>query len=209
MISRSVHAVPVFVLIVLLRWFTTTVHSLLFRSTQRPPFTCRSLHTSTVILCSNNSGLLETEDNVDSNESSLPDLEEENCPDQNFFGRNSAWLEEATLSILNEDMYPIGELSEEDIEAITSLMSAWSKRKSVDAAITVERLLKRVVDDMQVHNSVARVSTRFYIHVSKRRQCVLIDLSSFLSLLFYRPLMHGHDRGPRARLKELNKFMMP
>lgn len=164
MISRSSQVFSVFTLIVLLRWPQTTVHSLLFRSAQRrPPFTCRNLDTSTIILCNNNNfKLLNTADDVGVR---LLDLEDPS--DHNVFSRNSAWLEEATSSLLNEDMYPIGELSEDDVEAIASLMAAWSKRKSIDAAITVERLLKRVVDDMKVHNPAAHVSTRFYIYVSK------------------------------------------
>lgn len=165
MISHYLQVLSVYILIILLRWQTATVHSLLFRSTQRTPFTCRTLHTSTFILCSNNSDYTKTEDDVDLHQSSV--LEMEDPPDQNYFARNYAWLEEATLSLLDEDLYPIGELSEEDVEAIASLMAAWSKRKSIDAAITVERLLKRVVDDMQVQNSAAQVSTRFYIYVSQ------------------------------------------
>jgi hypothetical protein len=112
------------------------------------------------VLCSNNSDLLETREDVPEN--FLLDVEE----DLNYFPRNSAWLEEATLSLLDEDLYPIGELSEEDVVTIATLMAAWSKRNSVDAAITVERLLKRVVDDMQEGNSVAQVTTRFYVYVS-------------------------------------------
>jgi hypothetical protein len=154
---------------------------------------------------------LETKDDARVPESFLLDVEE----DQNYFPRNAAWLEEATLSLLNGDMYPIGELSEEDVMTIATLMAAWSKRKSVDAAMTVERLLKRVVDDMQVGNSVAQVTTRFYIYVSLQRVNVhffaaieRIGLTCFMAC-FRRRSMHGHALVQRARRKELNKFTMP
>ena len=81
-----------------------------------------------------------------------------------LFSRNTAWLEEATLDMLDEEMYPLGKLSEDDVEAVVGLMAAWARRRSLNAAITVERLLKRVVDDMRAGNMAVHVSTRFYAY---------------------------------------------
>jgi hypothetical protein len=85
---------------------------------------------------------------------------------QQPWSRNTAWIEEATLDFFDEELYPLGKLTEYDVEAVVVLMAAWVRRRSVDAALTVERLLKRVVDDMRADNSAAHVSTRFYTYVS-------------------------------------------
>ena len=85
------------------------------------------------------------------------------------YTRNEEWLEEATRDVLEdkEGLYPLGELTREDVDSIAGLMAAWARRGSVHAALTVERLLKRVVDDMRAGNhDVAQVSTRMYTYVS-------------------------------------------
>lgn len=107
------------------------------------------------------------------------------------FSRSEGWLEEATETLLDLDAYPLGELTEEDLVTIGGVMSAWSRRASggppthkqqhnraangtesgspsssrLQAAMSVERLLKRVVDDVRVGNPAARVSTRLYTYV--------------------------------------------
>jgi hypothetical protein len=86
---------------------------------------------------------------------------------QHPLSRSTAWIEQATLDFLDEELYPLGKLTEYDVEAVVGLMAAWVRRRSVEAALTVERLLKRVVDDMRANtNSAAHVSTRFYTYVS-------------------------------------------
>lgn len=96
------------------------------------------------------------------------DSEEENSEYQHpqAFPRNEKWLEEATSEILDHDVYPIGDLVAEDVESISGLMAAWARRGSVNAALNVERLLKRIVDDINAGNVDVKVSTRQYTYVS-------------------------------------------
>lgn len=79
------------------------------------------------------------------------------------FERSERWLEEATEKIFDSSMLPLGSLADDDIVAITGLMIAWSRRNSLEGALKVEDLLKRVVDDMRAGNGDAYVSTKMYI----------------------------------------------
>jgi hypothetical protein len=79
------------------------------------------------------------------------------------FSRHEQWLEQATEEVLNLE---IGSLREDDAESITGLMAAWVRRRSVNAALEVEKLLKRVVDDMRAHNPEVYVTNRMYTIVS-------------------------------------------
>jgi hypothetical protein len=79
------------------------------------------------------------------------------------FSRNEKWLEQATEDVLGFD---IGSLREDDVESITGLMAAWVRRRSVNAALAVEKLLRRVVDDMRAHNPDVHVTARMYTIVS-------------------------------------------
>jgi hypothetical protein len=86
------------------------------------------------------------------------------------FSRDGGWLEEATATLLDASAtgsYPLGELSEEDVECIGGVMAAWSRRSpgSLRAALSVEKLLKRVADDVRAGNPSARVTTRLYTYV--------------------------------------------
>lgn len=92
---------------------------------------------------------------------------------QQPFARNEQWLEDATDDFLDEQIYPSGSLAEDDLESINALMVAWSRRRSTEAALTVERLLKRVVDDMHAGNERVHVNTRMYTHVSEIVFCIL------------------------------------
>jgi hypothetical protein len=82
------------------------------------------------------------------------------------FARNEQWLEDATDDILDEQLYPLASLAEDDLESINALMVAWARRRCTVGALTVERLLKRVVDDMHAGNDRVHVNTRMYTHVS-------------------------------------------
>lgn len=79
------------------------------------------------------------------------------------FERSERWLEDATEKIFDTSFLPLGSLVDEDITAITGLMIAWSRRNSLEGALKVEDLLKRVVDDMRAGNVDAYVSTKMYI----------------------------------------------
>jgi hypothetical protein len=92
--------------------------------------------------------------------------DEEEALYRGTFSRSENWLEKATDEILAMENLPLGDLSEDDVESITGLMAAWVRRRSVEAALAVERLLKRVVDDMRAHNSGVHVTTRMYTIVS-------------------------------------------
>jgi hypothetical protein len=82
------------------------------------------------------------------------------------FSRKKNWLEKSTDEVLDMENLPLGDLSEDDVESITGLMAAWVRRRSVEAALVVERLLKRVVDDMRAHNAGVHVTARMYTIVS-------------------------------------------
>lgn len=94
------------------------------------------------------------------------DGEEEDEPYLGSYARNDEWLEEATATVLDLKKLPLGALSPEDISSICGIMSAWVKRCSVEACLTVEKLLKRVVDDMRAGNPDAYVTARMYTIVS-------------------------------------------
>ncbi len=79
------------------------------------------------------------------------------------FERSERWLEDATEKIFDPSVLPLGSLADDDIVAITGLMIAWSRRNSLEGALKVENLLKRVVDDMRAGNEDAYVSTKMYI----------------------------------------------
>lgn len=78
------------------------------------------------------------------------------------YARDRKWLEKATDDIMDEEQYPIGELSQADIDSIVGLMVAWVKRRSMEAGLAVEKLLVRVVTDMRANNPVARTNARMY-----------------------------------------------
>ncbi|CAB9508788.1 Pentatricopeptide repeat-containing protein [Seminavis robusta] len=76
-----------------------------------------------------------------------------------IYARDRKWLEKATDMILD---HPLGELTPDDIDNMTTLMAAWVHRRSAEGAIAVERLLKRVVDDMRADNPQIQVNPRMY-----------------------------------------------
>eukprot|EP00977_Amphora_coffeiformis_P001907 scaffold362_cov176-Amphora_coffeaeformis.AAC.33 len=80
-----------------------------------------------------------------------------------LYGRDQESLGKATDQFLNDDkMYALGKLTEEDMETITGLMAAWARRRSLDAALKVEALLKRVIDDLKAGNTDIHVRTQHY-----------------------------------------------
>jgi hypothetical protein len=104
---------------------------------------------------------------VDSPLSQLPS-EEGEVEDlyRGSYTRNENWLEDATDEFLDMDKIPVGMLTQGDVESITGLMAAWVRRRSVEAALIVEQLLKRVVDDMRADNPDVHVTSRMYTIVS-------------------------------------------
>ncbi len=90
------------------------------------------------------------------------DDEEKNSWYPGSYSRKENWLEEASQDVLNLEKLPLGSLTEEDVESITGLMAAWVRRRSLEAAMSVEKLLKRVVDDMRGGNTEVHVTTRMY-----------------------------------------------
>eukprot|EP00535_Pseudo-nitzschia_heimii_P005540 CAMPEP_0197187390 /NCGR_PEP_ID=MMETSP1423-20130617/15767_1 /TAXON_ID=476441 /ORGANISM="Pseudo-nitzschia heimii, Strain UNC1101" /LENGTH=1092 /DNA_ID=CAMNT_0042638951 /DNA_START=108 /DNA_END=3386 /DNA_ORIENTATION=- len=76
--------------------------------------------------------------------------------------RNEHWLEDATNKFSDVTSFPLGNLTEDDVVSLTGLMVAWSRRRSLEAAMVVEKLLKRIVDDMEAGNRDVHVSTRMY-----------------------------------------------
>ena len=85
------------------------------------------------------------------------------------YERNQKWLEEATAKLLDLRISPFGSLTPDDVESIAGLMVAWARRRSVDSALMVEELLKRVIDDLRAGNPSIKVTTRMYTIVSRKR----------------------------------------
>lgn len=79
-----------------------------------------------------------------------------------YYPDSDNWLEHTTDSFLNLVQIPLGQLTTDDVETISGLMAAWARKKSDQAALRVEALLKRVVDDWNAGNKLARVTTRMY-----------------------------------------------
>jgi hypothetical protein len=102
-----------------------------------------------------------------------------NGPQPNEYNRKDSndqfvWLEHGTHAFFDLELYPLGTLTQEDVETMSGFMAAWARRRSVKSALTVERLLKRLVDDIRVQMScrnsnpggvVVQVNTRLYTHV--------------------------------------------
>ena len=80
----------------------------------------------------------------------------------NNFLRDERWLESATDKVLDLSNMPLGSLTEDDVTSLAGLMIAWSRRMSVEGAMVVERLLKRIIDDMRAGNRNVHVSTKLY-----------------------------------------------
>jgi len=71
-------------------------------------------------------------------------------------------LRQNTQDILDLEFMPLGELRQEEVASITNLMVTWAKTKNRTGALMVERLLKRIVDDINVGNTDVKVTTRLY-----------------------------------------------
>jgi len=80
----------------------------------------------------------------------------------NTYQRDENWLENATEDILDMKLFPLGSLTVDDVESIIGLMTAWARRQNVEAALIVENLLKRVIDDMKAGNRGIYTTTRLY-----------------------------------------------
>ena len=155
----------------------------------------------------------EIEADHDEDQSLTPRFSTELLDERHLFTRNPAWLEEATLDFLDEEVFPIGKLTEDDVESVLGLMAAWARKRSVDAALTVERLLKRVVDDIRYgNNPVVRVNTRFYSYVScfpwQESGEIFHFGADVLLYLSCRQLKHGRRVGREDRRNEHSTFMM-
>lgn len=57
---------------------------------------------------------------------------------------------------------PLGELTVDDVQLITTLMTSHARRGTVESALTCERLLKRVVEEVNSGNSSVSVTTKMY-----------------------------------------------
>ena len=71
-------------------------------------------------------------------------------------------LDQSTRDILDLEFMPLGDLRQEDLSSIASLMMAWAKTKSRTGALMAEKLVKRIVDDINVGNTDVKVTTRLY-----------------------------------------------
>ena len=94
----------------------------------------------------------------------LPSNHHHHLPDYDANAKSKlyTWLDQGTNDILDTERIPIGQLTTDDVESISSLMANWAKRKSEHSALQVEQLLKRVVDEHNAGNSAVNVSTQMY-----------------------------------------------
>lgn len=113
---------------------------------------------------------IETDEESDQNEGD--DDDDGSSSQTPNFQRDQLWLETSTSNFLeagnnhnknNDD--PLLFLSMDEVNQVKGLMSAWAKRGS---PLMVERLLKRIIDDMRAGNHGISVSTRFYAIVSSQ-----------------------------------------
>lgn len=79
-----------------------------------------------------------------------------------LYARDREWLSRATEVVLDHNHYPLGQLTLEDVDKIKVLMVSWVRQRSVKAALSVESLLKRVVDDMRANNRQVYVNAKMY-----------------------------------------------
>lgn len=78
-----------------------------------------------------------------------------------------AWLERATQSLLDTQLYPPGSLKKGKWHELTSMMTAWSKatkdpKLSRTAPLVIESILKRIIDEQRAGNAEARTSSALY-----------------------------------------------
>lgn len=111
------------------------------------------------------------EEEIDTDGEDGIDGHEEDDPYLGSYARNAEWLEQATKTVLDPEKLPLGSMTPDDVSSISGLMSAWVKRCSVEACLTVEQLLKRIVDDMRANNPDAYVTARMYTTVSTSYHC--------------------------------------
>ncbi|KAG7353577.1 PPR: pentatricopeptide repeat domain containing protein [Nitzschia inconspicua] len=108
---------------------------------------------------------VDQDDNEDKGERESEDQEDEEDGFMfrpSIFSRSETWLQDATEDVFDLEKVPLGSLTENDVESMVGLMVAWSRKNSLEGALTVERLLKRVVDDMSAGNGNVFVSNRLY-----------------------------------------------
>eukprot|EP00978_Attheya_sp_CCMP212_P018601 scaffold51140_cov49-Attheya_sp.AAC.1 len=77
-------------------------------------------------------------------------------------GRVRSWPDQVTADVLDLGRIPLGQLTSDDMEGISGLMASWARQKSCHGALMVERLLKRVVDDLKEGNTSVHATTRMY-----------------------------------------------
>ena len=82
--------------------------------------------------------------------------------DDDCVGGNESLLERNTRDILDLEVIPLGDLRQEDVSSFTNLMMAWAKTKRRRGALMAERLLKRIIDDVNLGNKDVKVTTRLY-----------------------------------------------
>lgn len=157
------------------------------------------------------SSIIEDDNEYNSLDSPLSQLP----PEEGFvtrYPRDEKWLDKATDDIFDTQQFPLGTLSDTDVESIAGLMAAWVRRRSVKAALTVERLLKRVVDDMRANNEGIHVTARMYTIVSE----IYFQFGNFIfwycsqnPCFSYRLWTHGQKVEPRDLPNALKIFTMP
>jgi len=112
-----------------------------------------------------------------------PERQQSNDSSTEFSGTNQdegddERLAEATRRILDTSLHPLGSLTHRDAALVNELMQTWSKHQRGSSAVMVERLLKRLVDELVTHtaanhNNKTTVPTTIKITVDDHYKCIL------------------------------------
>ena len=75
---------------------------------------------------------------------------------------SSSYSPYSLASSSSSSYIPIGQLTPDDVQLITTLMTSHARRGTVESALICEQLLKRVVEEVNVGNRSVRVTTKMY-----------------------------------------------
>ena len=92
--------------------------------------------------------------------SGVSTLEDEEQEELFSVSTRKEYLRTATENLLN---YPAGSYHQQDIDSLKRLLITWPKKRSIEAAINVERLLKRLIDEKHANPNGVTVEESLYV----------------------------------------------
>lgn len=90
------------------------------------------------------------------------DEDDERTSSNEYFcvSSRTEYLQNATESLL---AYPIGSYHHQDIDSVKRLIMTWPRKSSLEAAIIVEKLLKRLVDEKHAQKQFVLLDSSLYV----------------------------------------------